>query len=233
LSTESLPAELVALAEATPGFMPIDEGTALHRAALRYLGTGVGVEIGTYCGRSTVYLGAAAKATGGTVVTIDHHHGSEEHQPGWEYHDASFVDPHTGRLDTSARLRHTLADADLETHAVAVLGSSAQVAAFWRTPLSFVFIDGGHSSAAAQADFTGWAMGVCWRRVVHPRRVPRSRRWWAATVRDLPAGAGHGRVHRGRCARLAAGAGARGGSDRRAADVTVLPAAVRPQLRRR
>lgn len=160
MNTESLPAELVALAEATPGFMPIDEGTALHQAALRYLGTGVGVEIGTYCGRSTVYLGAAAKATGGTVVTIDHHHGSEEHQPGWEYHDASFVDPHTGRLDTSTRLRHTLADADLEAHAVAVLGSSAQVAAFWRTPLSFVFIDGGHSSAAAQADFTGWAPWV-------------------------------------------------------------------------
>lgn len=160
MNTESLPAELVALAEATPGFMPIDEGTALHQAALRYLGTGVGVEIGTYCGRSTVYLAAAAKATGGTVVTIDHHHGSEEHQPGWEYHDASFVDPHTGRLDTSARLRHTLADADLEAHAVAVLGSSAQVAAFWRTPLSFVFIDGGHSSAAAQADFTGWAPWV-------------------------------------------------------------------------
>lgn len=160
MNTESLPAELVALAEATPGFMPIDEGTALHQAALRYLGTGVGVEIGTYCGRSTVYLGAAAKATGGTVVTIDHHHGSEEHQPGWEYHDASFVDPHTGRLDTSTRLRHTLADADLEAHAVAVIGSSAQVAAFWRTPLSFVFIDGGHSSAAAQADFTGWAPWV-------------------------------------------------------------------------
>ncbi len=160
MNTESLPAELVALAEATPGFMPIDEGTALHQAALRYLGTGVGVEIGTYCGRSTVYLGAAAKATGGTVVTIDHHHGSEEHQPGWEYHDASFVDPHTGRLDTSARLRQTLADADLEAHAVAVLGTSAQVAAFWRTPLSFVFIDGGHSSTAAQADFTGWAPWV-------------------------------------------------------------------------
>ena len=160
MSTEDLPAELVELAEATPGFMPVDEGTALHHAALRYLGTGVGVEIGTYCGRSTIYLGAAAKALGATIVTIDHHHGSEEHQPGWKYHDAGFVDPHTGRLDTSTRLRHTLADADLEDHVVAVLGSSAQVAAFWCTPVSFVFIDGGHSSAAAQADFSGWAPWV-------------------------------------------------------------------------
>lgn len=160
MNTEHLTTELVALAEATPGFMPVDEGTALHHGALRYLGSGVGVEIGTYCGRSTVYLGAAARATNGIIVTIDHHHGSEEHQPGWEYHDAGFVDPHTGRLDTSTRLRHTLADAGLEEHVVAVLGSSAQVAAFWRTPLSFVFIDGGHSSAAAQTDFSGWAPWV-------------------------------------------------------------------------
>ncbi|MGZ4522408.1 MAG: class I SAM-dependent methyltransferase [Mycobacteriaceae bacterium] len=160
MSTDYLTTELVALAEATPGFMPVDEGTALHHAALSYLGTGVGVEIGTYCGRSTIYLGSAARGLGGTIVTIDHHHGSEEHQPGWEYHDASFVDPHTGLLDTSVRLRRTLADARLEDHVVAVLGGSAQVASFWRTPVSFVFIDGGHSSAAAQADFSGWAPWV-------------------------------------------------------------------------
>ncbi len=151
---------ILATAEATPGFMPVDEGTALHEAALRYLGSGVGVEIGTYCGRSTVYLGAAARALGGTLVTIDHHHGSEEHQPGWRYHDPTFVDPHTGLLDTAGRFRHTMADAGLEQHVVAVLGRSAQVASFWRTPLSFVFIDGGHSSQAAQADFAGWAPWV-------------------------------------------------------------------------
>ena len=113
MTRTTLPREMVELAEATPGFMPEDEGTALHDAAVRYLGDGVGVEIGTYCGRSTVYLGAAAKATGGTIVTVDHHHGSEEHQPGWEYHDETLVDPHTGLLDTAGLLRHTLSDADL------------------------------------------------------------------------------------------------------------------------
>jgi hypothetical protein len=160
MTRTTLPREAIELAEATPGFMPIDEGTALHDAAVRYLGDGVGVEIGTYCGRSTVYLGEAAKATGGTIVTIDHHHGSEEHQPGWEYHDSSLVDPHTGRLDTVGKLRHTLSDGALESHVVAIVGSSPQVAAFWRTPLSFVFIDGGHSSEAAQADYAGWARWV-------------------------------------------------------------------------
>ncbi|MFD6857273.1 class I SAM-dependent methyltransferase [Rhodococcus sp. NPDC060090] len=160
MTRTTLPREAIELAEATPGFMPIDEGTALHDAAVRYLGDGVGVEIGTYCGRSTVYLGEAAKATGGTIVTVDHHHGSEEHQPGWEYHDSSLVDPHTGRLDTVGKLRHTLSDGALESHVVAIVGSSPQVAAFWRTPLSFVFIDGGHSSEAAQADYAGWARWV-------------------------------------------------------------------------
>lgn len=126
MTRTTLPREMIELAEATPGFMPIDEGTALHDAAVRYLGDGVGVEIGTYCGRSTVYLGAAAKATGGTIVTIDHHHGSEEHQPGWAYHDPALVDAHTGRLDTVGRFRHTLADADLESHVVAVLGRRAR-----------------------------------------------------------------------------------------------------------
>jgi predicted O-methyltransferase YrrM len=160
MSRTTLPREAIELAEATPGFMPQDEGTALHEAAVQYLGDGVGVEIGTYCGRSTVYLGAAAKATGGTIVTVDHHHGSEEHQPGWEYHDPSLVDPHTGRLDTVGALRHTLADGDLESHVVAVVGNSPVVASFWRSPASFVFIDGGHSSEAARADYDGWAKWV-------------------------------------------------------------------------
>src|SRR5436853_858926 len=76
--------ELFALAEQVTGFMPADEGRTLYDTAVRYLGGGVGVEIGTYCGKSTVLLGAAAQQAGGVLYTIDHHHGSEEHQPGWE-----------------------------------------------------------------------------------------------------------------------------------------------------
>ena len=74
---------LLAVALAAPGFMPLEEGTTLYEIACEYLGDGVGVEIGTYCGRSTVFLGAAARVTGGSIVTVDHHRGSEEHQPGW------------------------------------------------------------------------------------------------------------------------------------------------------
>jgi len=153
-------AELFALAERVTGFMPADEGRALYDTALDYLGDGVAVEIGSYCGKSTVLLGAAARQTGGLLYTVDHHHGSEEHQAGWEYHDASLVDPVTGLFDTLPTLRHTLDAAGLDDHVVAVVGRSPVVARGWRTPLRFLFIDGGHTEEAAQRDFEGWAPWV-------------------------------------------------------------------------
>ncbi|HEY6574728.1 MAG TPA: class I SAM-dependent methyltransferase [Mycobacterium sp.] len=159
-SLPSAAARLFMLAEGVTGFMPADEGRALYDAAVRYLGDGTGVEIGTYCGKSTVLLGAAAQQTGGLLYTIDHHHGSEEHQPGWEYHDTSMVDPVTGRFDTLPTLRHTLDAAELDDNVIAVVGKSALVARTWRTPLQFLFIDGGHTDEAAQKDFDGWAKWV-------------------------------------------------------------------------
>lgn len=152
--------ELFDYAETVTGFMPPDEGRALYDAAVRYLGDGVGVEIGTYCGKSTVLLGAAAQHTGAVLYTVDHHHGSEEHQPGWEYHDSSMVDPVTGLFDTLPTLRHTLDGAGLDEHVVAVVGRSPVVARGWRTPLRLLFIDGGHTEEAAQRDFDGWARWV-------------------------------------------------------------------------
>ncbi len=136
--------------------MPPAEGRALHRAA-RAAPPGPLLEIGTYCGKSAIYLGAAAAARDGVVVTVDHHRGSEEHQPGWEYHDPDLVDPATGELDTLPCFRRTIHDAGLEDVVVAVVGDSPQVAAVWSTPLALVFIDGGHTEEAARADFEGWA----------------------------------------------------------------------------
>jgi predicted O-methyltransferase YrrM len=151
---------LFAYAEQVTGFMPAGEGRALYDAAVHYLADGVGVEIGTYCGKSTVMLGAAAQAGGGVLFTIDHHHGSEEHQPGWEYHDTTMVDPVTGLFDTLPTLRHTLDGAGLDEHVVAIVGKSTVVARGWRTPVQFLFIDGGHTEEAAQRDFDGWAPWV-------------------------------------------------------------------------
>ena len=150
-----MPAERIALAEAARGFMPLEEGLALHEAA-HAAPAGPIVEIGSYCGKSAVYLGTAAEERGGVLVTVDHHRGSEENQPGWEYHDATLVDG-SGRLDTLPHLRATLAAAGLEESVVAVVGRSRAVSLLWGGPLAMLFIDGGHTEEAAQTDYECWA----------------------------------------------------------------------------
>jgi len=152
-----LPADLLAHARAAKGFMPEDEGAFLHRTALGHLADGPALEIGTYCGKSAIYLGAAARARDSTVFTLDHHRGSEENQAGWEHHDADLVDPELGLMDTLPVFRRTVALAGLEYRVVAVVGASTTVATHWRTPVALLFIDGGHAEVHAQNDYTGWA----------------------------------------------------------------------------
>jgi MMP 1-O-methyltransferase len=162
---EDRTAALLACARSTQGFMPDVEGTALHEAAARAAGEGPEplLEIGAYCGRSTLYLAAAvsrAAAAGGSpsvLYSLDHHHGSEENQAGWEHHDPTLVDPETGRMDTLPRWRRAIESAGAEDLVVAVVGDSARVAAAWTTPLRFVFVDGGHGVEPAWADYRGWA----------------------------------------------------------------------------
>ena len=151
-------AELRAAAEAAVGFMPPDEGLALYEAALS-APEGPMLEVGSYCGRSALYLGAAARARGTILYSIDHHRGSEEHQPGQEYHDPALLDA-GGRVDTFPVFRRTIEDAGLGDTVVPVVATSALVARGWATPLALVFVDGGHSQAAADADFAGWAPHV-------------------------------------------------------------------------
>ncbi len=148
---------LVRAAQAAKGFMPAAEGMALYQVAAAYAPVGPVLEVGTYCGKSTIYLAAAARSAGQRVVTVDHHHGSEENQPGWEYHDPELVDPRTARLDTLPWLRSTLAAAGLEDSVITIVGRSAEVAGLWGAPLGMLFIDGGHTDAAAQADYQNWA----------------------------------------------------------------------------
>ncbi|GAB7033832.1 class I SAM-dependent methyltransferase [Streptomyces sp. NPDC021749] len=153
--------ETLAAFEAAKGFMPADEGLALYAAAAGAARLGLPlVEVGTYCGRSTLLLADAARAAGVPAVTVDHHRGSEEQQPGWDYHDPSVVDPEVGRMDTLPTFRRTLHAAGLEDHVIAVVGRSPQVAAVWGRPVGLVFIDGGHTDEHATADYEGWAPHV-------------------------------------------------------------------------
>ena len=150
------PQQLLAAARAAPGFMPDDEGAALSAAARDVEVPGPLLEVGTWLGKSALYLAAAAVSSGRRLVTVDHHRGSEEHQPGWEYHDPALVDPVSGRIDTLPGFRRTIADAGAEDLVVAVVARSEVLAALWSTPLALLFLDGSHTEESARRDQDAW-----------------------------------------------------------------------------
>jgi len=144
------------LAEAARGFLPSGEGLALHDAAMSTEVAGPFLEVGSYCGKSSIYLGDAARQKGTVLFAVDHHRGSEENQAGWEHHEPDLVDPSVGRMDTMPFFRRTIHEADLEDVVIAVVGQSVPVAQHWGTPLAFLFIDGGHGTKPAHDDYENW-----------------------------------------------------------------------------
>lgn len=151
---------LHAIALACKGFLDDEEGLRLHDLAREHARLGPILEVGSYCGKSSVYLGAGAVAGGGTLVCVDHHRGSEEHQRGEEYHDPDLWDAYAGAVDSLPVLRRTLRRAGLESSTLLLVAPSPVAARLWRTPLGLVFVDGGHSQAAADADYEGWSPRV-------------------------------------------------------------------------
>ena len=152
----SMPLEQRALAEAARGFMPVDEGLALYDAAFEAPTDGPWLEVGSYCGKSSLYFGFAAARRGTVLFAVDHHRGSEENQAGWEHHEPDLVDPEIGKMDTLPIFRRTVHDAGLEGTVIAIVGDSPTIARNWNTPLSLLFIDGGHGHEPAHADYDNW-----------------------------------------------------------------------------
>lgn len=140
--------------------MPVDEGLALHAAACRVGVEGPFLEIGSYCGKSAIYIGGAAREASRVLFALDHHRGSEENQEGWEWHEPDLVDPAVGVMDTLPRFRRALFDAGLEGSVVAIVGDSPTVGTVWTTPLAFLFIDGGHGPEPAHRDYELWVPHV-------------------------------------------------------------------------
>jgi predicted O-methyltransferase YrrM len=142
------------------GFLAEDEAEALYAQALKSSRSGPILEIGSYCGKSTIYLGLACRCNNGTVFALDHHRGSEEHQPGEFFHDPQLYDPGAGEMDSFREFRRNIDDAGLTDVVVPLVCSSAAAARHWQTPLAMVFIDGGHSLDAALTDYRCWSAHV-------------------------------------------------------------------------
>jgi MMP 1-O-methyltransferase len=154
-----MPPELQKAAEAARGFMPPDEGLALYQAGCAARG-GPMLEVGSYCGKSATYLGAAAREAGTVVFAVDHHRGSEENQAGWEHHEPDLVDEAIGLMDTLPTFRRTIHAAGLEGVVLAVVADSPTLATHWSTPIGLLFIDGGHGEEPAHRDYECWVPHV-------------------------------------------------------------------------
>lgn len=155
MTLDSMPFDLKQL-DTVKGFLDTREGMRLYDIALEASKMGPCLEIGSYCGKSTVYIGAACKKNNGILFAIDHHRGSEEQQPGEAYFDPDLFDSETGRVDTFRTFRKTIELADLEHIVVPIVCRSDVAARLWATPLSLVYIDGGHTYEAAYTDYNAW-----------------------------------------------------------------------------
>lgn len=142
------------------GFLDPAEGAALYQLAADASDLGPCLEVGSYCGKSTVYLGSACQLMDNILFAVDHHRGSEEHQPGEEYHDGELFDSRTQLMDSFHNFRVNMRTAKLEEHVVPVVASSAVAAKRWNTALGLVFIDGGHSLEAALTDYRSWTRHI-------------------------------------------------------------------------
>ncbi len=147
----------LALVFSVKGFLSAAEAEHLYRVGRQAAPLGPCLEIGSYCGRSSVCLGTACAEHGQVLFAVDHHRGSEEQQPGEAYFDPALFDPRRGTIDTLPEFRGTLRRACLEDTVVPIVCASTLAARAWRTPLALVFIDGGHAREAVLADYAGWS----------------------------------------------------------------------------
>ena len=142
------------------GFLDEREANCLYQLALQAGKNGPCLEIGSYCGKSSVYLGTACKKNCTVLFSIDHHSGSEEQQPGEEYFDSDLFDKETGKIDTLKFFRKTIADFDLEDTVIPIIGRSETIGRVWETPLSLIFIDGSHAYESVLSDYNIWAKNL-------------------------------------------------------------------------
>ena len=139
------------------GFLDDDEADRLFSLALSASKIGPCLEIGSYCGKSAIYLGTACRENKSVLFSLDHHTGSEEQQPGKEYFDPDLLDKETGKIDTLRLFRKTIDDFDLVDTVVPIIGRSEIIGRVWQTPLNLIFIDGSHAYESVLNDYKIWS----------------------------------------------------------------------------
>ncbi len=139
------------------GFLAEEEARALYHYAAQQAPSGPCLEIGSYCGKSTLFLAAACAQHNQVVYAVDHHRGSQEHQPGELYHDPALMNTTEEVFDSFPAFRRNVQQFGFSDSVVPIVFRSERLAPIWSQPLSLVFVDGGHSASQALQDCLGWA----------------------------------------------------------------------------
>ena len=138
------------------GFLSDKEAKKLQELFLNVHHLGAVLEIGTYCGKSTLNFALVAKKINGLVFTVDHHTGSEEHQHGEEYHDEDLYDERIEKFNTLPEFLKNIRSSNLYKYVIPVINSSKETSKIFSESIALLFIDGGHSHEAALDDFNSW-----------------------------------------------------------------------------
>ncbi|MGC9154140.1 MAG: class I SAM-dependent methyltransferase [Ferrimicrobium sp.] len=133
------PDQLAVLADFTEGAITRSRGPIL--------------EIGSYCGRSTVIIGTMAQRHHRRFITVDRHLGSIEMQPPFPYFDPAIIDRVHGRLDSISVLMDTLELAGLREWVTVMVTPSQVLTHLLRPGFSMIMIDGGHDALSAWTDY--------------------------------------------------------------------------------
>ena len=138
------------------GFLDLNEGIALYEEVKRVSKNNFCVEIGSYCGKSTCFIGQACKENKSKLITIDHHKGSEEQQLGELYFDAEVYDEKLGRVNTLPLLEKNLAKFDLEDVVKPLVMDSISASKIVENNADLIFIDASHTFESAESDYELW-----------------------------------------------------------------------------
>jgi len=143
------------------GFLSDKEAKKLQELFLKVHHLGSVLEIGTYCGKSTLNFALIAKKIDGLIYTVDHHTGSEEHQLGEEYHDEDLYDKRLKKFNTLPEFLKNLRSSNLGRFIIPIISKSSDASKTFSESISLLFIDGGHSLEAALCDYNSWKDKIC------------------------------------------------------------------------
>ena len=137
--------EITRLVENVKGWLTPQEGRLLYALARNCTGRGIIVEIGSWKGKSTIWLGKGSKAGKNIPIhAIDPHTGSPET---WQMY---------GPVWTFDEFRSNIHAANLDGLVIPLRQTSEEAARSFEGAVELIFIDGAHEYEMVRLDFELW-----------------------------------------------------------------------------